>query len=134
MYEFMYQQIAAQERPVGFYPETSYWVNYDIQVPHRLLSHPWPPATPTSALIQAQPPGAAVVGDRQVPLFLPVYAYQRLRDLRGIAREEVWFVWGARTATLAGATSAGAAINPGWGDRGGETGPARACRRGSGPK
>ena len=55
MFEFMYQQIAAQQRPVGFYPETSYWVNYDTEV----------------------------------PLFLPVYAYQRLRDLRGIAREEV---------------------------------------------
>ena len=55
MFEFMYQQIAAQQRPVGFYPETSYWVNYDTEV----------------------------------PLFLPVYAYQRLRDLRGIARQEV---------------------------------------------
>jgi len=27
----------------------------------------------------------------QVPLFLPVYAFQRLRDLRGIARQEARF-------------------------------------------
>ena len=43
MYEFMYQQIAAQERPVGFYPETSYWVNYDIEVrrvhPLHMMQH-----------------------------------------------------------------------------------------------
>ena len=32
MFDFLYQQIAADERPVGFHPETSYWVNYDVQV------------------------------------------------------------------------------------------------------
>lgn len=29
MFEFLYYQIQEQQRPVGFYPETAYWVNYD---------------------------------------------------------------------------------------------------------
>jgi len=45
---------AGKGRDVLYYPETSYWVNYDIQV----------------------------------PLFLPVYCYNRLRDLRMIAKRE----------------------------------------------
>ena len=32
MFEFLYYQIQEQQRPVGFYPETSYWVNYDNEV------------------------------------------------------------------------------------------------------
>jgi len=53
MYDFMFQQ--AGKRLVMYYPETSYWVNYD----------------------------------NQVPLFLPVYALNRLRDLRLIAAREL---------------------------------------------
>lgn len=52
MFDFMFQQ--AGKRNVMYYPETSYWVNFDIQV----------------------------------PLFLPLYALNRLRDLRLIGYRE----------------------------------------------
>lgn len=46
--------INGQKREVLFYPETAYWVSYDVDV----------------------------------PLFLPVYAYRRVHDLRMIAQDE----------------------------------------------
>ncbi len=49
-----YMQMEAGRREVLYYPETAYWVNFDIDV----------------------------------PLFLPVYAASRLRDLRLIAADE----------------------------------------------
>lgn len=48
--------VEGRRREVLFYPETSYWVSYDIDV----------------------------------PLFLPVYAYRRVHDLRMIARDETY--------------------------------------------
>lgn len=49
-----YMQLEAGRREVLYYPETAYWVNFDIDV----------------------------------PLFLPIYAASRLRDLRLIATDE----------------------------------------------
>lgn len=50
-----YMQMEAGRREVLYYPETAYWVNFDIDV----------------------------------PLFLPIYAANRLRDLRLIAADEM---------------------------------------------